>query len=117
MEERDTRLLKGTLDICLLAMIEEKDCYGYEMISTLRDKGFPLANERSVYPLLGRLELDGLIEGYLQASNDGPARKYYRIQPEGCTRLRERARRTFEIYELAREIVTERVDLEQQVST
>lgn len=115
MEERDTRSLKATLDLCLLALIEEEDRYGYEMIGILREENFPLVNERSVYPLLGRLEVDGLIEGYLRPSVDGPARKYYRMLPEGSRTLRAWALRIFETYEVARRIVTERVDLESQL--
>lgn len=113
--ERDTRSLKATLDICLLALIEEEDRYGYELIKMLREEGFPLVNERSVYPLLGRLEVDGLIEAYLRSSVDGPARKYYRMLPEGSKTLRAWARRSFDTYEVAKRIVTERVDLEQQL--
>lgn len=111
MEERDTQLLKGTLDICLLALIEEEDRYGYEMINILQEEGFPLANERSVYPLLGRLEVAEQIEAYLRPSKDGPARKYYRMLPEGSKRLRTRARRSFEIFEITKRIVTERIEL------
>ena len=115
VEDRDTRFLKATLDICLLALIEEEDRYGYEMIGILREENFPLVNERSVYPLLGRLEVDGLIEGYLRPSVDGPARKYYRMLPEGSRALRAWALRSFETYEVARRIVTERVDLERHL--
>ncbi len=117
MDERNTRFLKSTLDICLLALIEEEDRYGYEMIKLLQAEGVPLVNERSVYPLLGRLEVGGLIEGYLRASSDGPARKYYRMLPEGRKSLRAWARWSFDMYEVARQVVTERIDLEQQIPT
>lgn len=115
MEERDTRLVKANLDICLLALVEEEDRYGYELMRILREEGFPMVNERSVYPLLGRLEVGGLIEGYLRPSSDGPARKYYRMLPEGKRRLRAWASRNFRIYELTNRIVTERIGLEHQL--
>lgn len=107
----DTQLLKSTLDICLLAMIEEDDSYGYEMVKALKDRGFPVDSERSVYPVLRRLNKDGLTESYLQSSTDGPARTYYRITEQGKGALRERASYTFEAFETTREIVAERVEL------
>lgn len=115
MEEGDTATLKATLGLCLLALVEESDRYGYEMIGILREQGLPLVNERSVYPLLGRLEVDELIEAYLRPSVDGPARKYYRMLPEGKKHLRARARRSFYTFEAAKRIIAERVDLEQQL--
>jgi PadR family transcriptional regulator PadR len=101
----------STLDICLLAVIEQKDSYGYDLVETLKAEGLPVGNERTVYPLLGKLELDGLLESYLKASHEGPARKYYRISEAGREALRMRARRTFGIHDASRHIVTSRIDL------
>ncbi|HEX6220369.1 MAG TPA: PadR family transcriptional regulator [Acidimicrobiia bacterium] len=69
--------------MCLLSIIEEEASYGYEMVSKLRDRGLDLASEGSIYPLLSRLQKQGLIEGYLVQSSEGPARKYYRMSDEG----------------------------------
>ena len=69
--------------MCLLSLIEEEATYGYEMVSKLRDRGLDLASEGSIYPLLSRLQKQGMIEGYLVQSPAGPARKYYRMSPEG----------------------------------
>ncbi len=110
--EPDTQLLKGTLEICLMALLQEQDNYGYELIRTLEAEGLALDNRRSVYPLLKRLENDGLIESYLQSSTGGPARKYYRIMPEGRKTLQKKALRSFEVYEATRRVITSRVDLD-----
>ncbi|HET9261010.1 MAG TPA: PadR family transcriptional regulator [Acidimicrobiia bacterium] len=64
-------------------MIEEEASYGYEMVSKLRERGLDLASEGSIYPLLSRLQKQGLIDGYLVQSSEGPARKYYRMSPDG----------------------------------
>src|SRR4249919_1292328 len=81
--QRGTELLRGALDLCLLAVMDEDPAYGYEMTRRLRERGLEFVGEGSIYPLLGRLERDGLVETYRAASNGGPPRKYYRLSPEG----------------------------------
>jgi PadR family transcriptional regulator PadR len=80
---RRSQLLRGVLDLCLLAVIGEGPAYGYEMTKRLRARGMPIVGEGSIYPLLGRLERDGLVETRREASNGGPPRKYYSLSPEG----------------------------------
>ena len=80
---RRTQLLRGALDLCLLAVIEEEPAYGYEMTRRLRERGLSIVGEGSIYPLLGRLERDGYVETYRSASNGGPPRKYYRPSEAG----------------------------------
>ncbi|HJS71571.1 MAG TPA: PadR family transcriptional regulator, partial [Acidimicrobiia bacterium] len=75
-QSHSTQLLHGVLDMCLLSLIDEEATYGYEMVTKLRDRGLDLASEGSIYPLLSRLQKQGLIEGYLVQSTSGPARKY-----------------------------------------
>lgn len=82
-QSHTTQLLHGVLDMCLLSLIEEEATYGYEMVSKLRDRGLDLASEGSIYPLLSRLQKQGMIEGYLVQSPAGPARKYYRMSDDG----------------------------------
>jgi len=82
-EGRRSQLLRGVLDLCLLAVIEEGPAYGYEMTKRLRARGLSMVGEGSIYPLLGRLEREGLVETYRAASNGGPPRKYYRPSREG----------------------------------
>ena len=86
-EGRRTQLLRGALDLCLLAVIEEGPAYGYEMTKRLRARGLSTVGEGSIYPLLGRLEREGLVETYRAASNGGPPRKYYRPSTEGLRAL------------------------------
>lgn len=81
--DRSSQLLKGVLDMCLLAVIAEEPSYGYEMVRKLSERGLDLASEGSIYPLLSRLQKQGMIEGYLVQSSEGPARKYYRMSDEG----------------------------------
>src|SRR6204780_4371214 len=80
---RRSQLLRGVLDICLLAVMGEGPAYGYEMTKRLRAVGLSMVGEGSIYPLLGRLERDGLVETHRAASNGGPPRKYYSLSPAG----------------------------------
>ena len=86
-EKRQTQLLRGVLDLCLLAVIEEGPAYGYEMTKRLRDRGLATVAEGSIYPLLGRLEREGLVETYRAASKGGPPRKYYSPSSAGRVAL------------------------------
>jgi len=87
-ERRRTELLRGVLDLCLLAVMQEGPAYGYEMTKRLRARGLAIVGEGSIYPLLGRLEREGLVETYRAASNGGPPRKYYRPSEEGTRTLK-----------------------------
>jgi PadR family transcriptional regulator PadR len=75
---RQSQLLRGVLDLCLLAVIADEPAYGYEMTRRLADRGLTTVGEGSIYPLLGRLERDGLVETFHERTNGGPPRKYYR---------------------------------------
>ncbi|MBW3666256.1 MAG: PadR family transcriptional regulator [Actinobacteria bacterium] len=88
-QDRSSQLLHGVLDMCLLSVIDEEASYGYEMASKLRERGLDLASEGSIYPLLSRLQKQGVVEGYLVQSSEGPARKYYRISDRGRQVLRQ----------------------------
>ena len=80
--------MRGVLDMCLLALIAEEPCYGYEMVRKMEERGLELVGEGSIYPLLSRLQKDGSIEGYAVPSKEGPKRKYYRTLPKGEEQLR-----------------------------
>src|SRR5438270_6088112 len=82
-EGRRTQLLRGVLDLCLLAVMQEGPAYGYEMTKRLRARGLSIVGEGSIYPLLGRMEREGLVETYRAPSDGGPPRKYYRPSREG----------------------------------
>jgi PadR family transcriptional regulator PadR len=110
MGEADTRrsqMLRGVLDICLLAVMSEGPAYGYEMTKRLRARGLSTVGEGSIYPLLGRLERDGLVETTRAASNGGPPRKYYSLSPTGEVAL-ESGRRE---WQMARDAVDGALDL------
>ncbi len=80
--ERRSLVLRGVLDLCLLALLEEQVIYGYELTQRLGERGLPVA-DGSTYPLLARLERQGLVTTEHRPSTSGPARKYYAISEQG----------------------------------
>jgi PadR family transcriptional regulator PadR len=86
-QERSSQLLKGVLDMCLLAIISEEPSYGYEMVNKLAERGLDLVSEGTIYPVLSRLQKHGFVETYLVEGSGGPARKYYRLTGTGAATL------------------------------
>ncbi|MGK5550991.1 PadR family transcriptional regulator [Actinomadura kijaniata] len=84
---RRSQWLRGVLDLCLLAVNAEEPAYGYEMAQRLAAAGLDAVAEGSIYPALGRLQREGLLETYLVEGGSGPARKYYRPTPAGHAAL------------------------------
>ena len=82
-EAVDIQLKKGALDLCVLALLSRGDSYAYEIASRLSDAiGM---GEGTIYPLMRRMQSDGLVETYLVESSAGPSRKYYRLTAAGKT--------------------------------
>jgi PadR family transcriptional regulator PadR len=82
-----TQWLRGVLDLCLMAVVAEQPAYGYEMTRRLRSTGLDLVADGSIYPALARLERQGRVDSFRVPSDEGPARKYYRITAEGTAAL------------------------------
>jgi len=82
-----TQLLKGVLELAVLAVIARGETYGYEILSTLENAGLDGVGDASVYGTLRRLEQAGHVSSRLQASDTGPARKYYSVTPDGRRQL------------------------------
>lgn len=69
--ERDPQLLKGVLPILVLTLLTDAESYGYELVTRLRDAGLGGISPGTVYPVLGRLEREGLLASRLQPSPQG----------------------------------------------
>lgn len=81
----DIQLKKGVLGLCVLALLARQDSYSYEIASRLSDSiGM---GEGTIYPLMRRMQSDGLVETYLVESSSGPSRKYYRLTAAGRSAL------------------------------
>ena len=77
----NTQYKKGVLELCVLALLCRRDCYGYE-ISDFLSAHIDIA-DGTVYPILRKLKSDGLLTTYLQEESGGPPRKYYSLTELG----------------------------------
>ena len=77
----NTQYKKGVLELCVLALLRQRDCYGYE-ISEILSRRIDIA-DGTVYPILRKLKADGLLTTYLQEESGGPPRKYYKLTELG----------------------------------
>ncbi len=84
-----SQMLKGTLEGCVLAVISKSETYGYEISRQLEEYGFGTIAEGTVYPLLLRLEKNGLITAVYRQSELGPKRKYYSLTEAGRQEMKE----------------------------
>lgn len=84
-EPIQVQLKKGVLELCVLALLSKQDGYAYEIANRLaEDIGM---GEGTIYPLMRRMQNDGLVSTYLVESDSGPPRKYYRLTAAGKTAL------------------------------
>ena len=81
----NAQIKKGVLELCVLALLERRDWYGYEISDYLARK-IDIA-DGTVYPLLRKLKSDGLLSTYLQEESGGPPRKYYSLTELGKENL------------------------------
>jgi PadR family transcriptional regulator PadR len=84
-----TQLLKGVLDLAVLAVLREEDAYGYDILRRLRGAGLQEIGDASVYGTLRRLFAAGYLTTYVVPSEEGPHRKYYSLNPAGRSQLKQ----------------------------
>lgn len=87
-----SQLLKGVLDLAVLAVLAERDSYGYDVVRRLRESGLPDVGDASVYGTLRRLYQAGSLTSYVVPSDEGPHRKYYGLNDRGREALSQSAR-------------------------
>ena len=79
----------------VLAILAEEDSYGYAILKRVREasEGHLDWTDGMLYPVLHRLERQGLVAAKWGTSETGRRRKYYRITREGRTQLTEQRQR------------------------
>ena len=90
-QEWTAELKKGSVQLCLLALLTREQKYGFQIVKELRELsgGFFDLKEGTLYPALRRLEERGFVESHWVEPESGVPRKYYKIAERGRRALEE----------------------------
>lgn len=84
LDKWKSQIVRGTLEYCILLMLDKKVYYGYEILQELSKYPIITSTESTVYPLLRRLQKENYLQSTWQESTEGlPPRKYYALTPDG----------------------------------
>ena len=83
MENKTTQLRKGILELAILGCLSRGRHYGYSLVRTIAGQSEIDLTEGTIYPILGRLAKEGLVQTEWVESSQGPPRKYYTLTPKG----------------------------------
>ncbi len=84
LEKWRSQIMRGTLEYCILLMLQKDTAYGYEILQRLSNYPLLSSSESTVYPLLRRLLKEGYLSSMWQETTEGaPPRKYYTITDTG----------------------------------
>ena len=79
---------KGIVELFVLELLHRRGpMHGYGIVQALDELGDLVAGLSTVYPVLKRLEADGLVNAAWETGAPGNPRKYYELTPEGATFL------------------------------
>lgn len=79
--------LRGTLKLCVLAVLAQEPSYGYAVGQRLKAAGMGSINGGTLYPILARMEHDELVTSWWREGSSGPGRKYFAITRGGLDHL------------------------------
>ena len=105
----DIQLKRGLLDVCVLAAIQDKDSYGYQIIKDM--KPYVEISESTLYPILRRLEAANMLSVW-NVEHNGRLRKYYHITQLGRKRISDFKDEWKEIVSIYRFVTREGEDSE-----
>ncbi len=89
LESWAVQVRKGVLELAVLNTLLGGERYGYELVKALAAVPALSVSEGTLYPILSRLRLQGLVKTRLEESPEGPARKYYALTSAGREAARE----------------------------
>ena len=96
-EQLATQLRKGFLAYCVLKTCSHQPKYTSDIITQLREAELVVV-EGTIYPLLSRLQKDGLLSHEWQESEQGPPRKYYKTTEFGNEVVSEVSKKITALY-------------------
>ena len=92
MARNDKSALPGGTAMLVLALLKEREMYGYQIIEELEKRSNQVFHlqEGTLYPLLHSLERDMLVTARDQETPSGRRRRYYRLTAAGLQALEEK---------------------------
>ena len=96
-QRRDSSLTASLVHLHLLHHAGEAPIFGLEMIEELGRHGYSLS-AGTMYPILHRLEDDGLLHSKNVLARDGRRRRMYRLTPAGRRALRAAKQKVRELF-------------------
>lgn len=90
-QEWTAELKKGSIQLCLLALLAKEEKYGFQILHELRERsdGFFDLKEGTLYPALRRLEEREFVQSHWLERESGTPRKYYNLTDRGRRALAE----------------------------
>jgi PadR family transcriptional regulator, regulatory protein PadR len=82
-DRRITQLRKGILELAVMGVLYHERHYGYSLVRVISETGAISLKEGTIYPILARLDRDGLVRSEWVESDQGPPRKYYALTASG----------------------------------
>jgi PadR family transcriptional regulator PadR len=82
-DRRITQLRKGILELAVMGVLYDERHYGYSLVRVLCERGPISLKEGTIYPILARLDREGLVGSEWVESDQGPPRKYYVLTEPG----------------------------------
>lgn len=83
MDNKIKQLRKGILELVILGTLKDTRHYGYSLIKRITNNRQISLNEGTIYPILSRLNKEGLVHSEWVESRQGPPRKYYSLTIKG----------------------------------
>ena len=88
IDHKFATLRKGLLEFLILKIVSADTVYVADMLKALKQTDFA-TQEGTLYPLLGKMRREQLVDYEWQESEAGPPRKYYKLTAKGSSQLKE----------------------------
>lgn len=112
MEQTHNSFRRGVMSLVILALLKKEDMYGYQLVQQTQEisGGRIVTQEGSLYPVLYKLQEQGLISDRKVQVGKRMTRVYYHLEPAGAVRLQQLLREFEDIVQGIRMIAEERAE-------
>jgi PadR family transcriptional regulator, regulatory protein PadR len=97
--------MRGVLSLCVLRVVADGPTYGYAIAARLHEAGLGPVKGGTLYPILTRLEAEGLVVSHWREGDGGPGRKFFAVTDLGRRALRDRAEQWHEFTRRATDLL------------